>query len=269
LREAADAVGVDDQHLGELLALELAVESVAVTDGGDEARTSIATGGLILTYMAVLMYGAWTLMGVTEEKSSRVVELILATVRPRHLLAGKVLGIGSLAVGQMLLIAGVLIGVGVGVGTLGTVDSTSGVNLTTIPLDVVGILLVWFIAGFALYNTMFAAVGSLISRIEDAQSVNLPIALGVVASVAISFFVLERPSSPVGAVATFVPLSAPFVAPVRYALGVLPAWQLVVALVITVGFTWVMVRVAGRIYQGAILRVGGKVSLRHAWRGLE
>ncbi len=269
LREAADAVGVDDERLGDLLALELAVESVGVTGGGDEARTSIATGGLILTYMAILMYGAWTLMGVTEEKSSRVVELILATIRPRHLLAGKVLGIGSLAVGQMLLIAGVLIGVGMGVGTMGTVETVSGVNVSTVPFDVIGILLAWFIAGFALYNAMFAAVGSLISRIEDAQSVNLPIALGVVASVAISFFVLERPASPVGVIATFVPFSAPFVAPVRFALGVLPAWQLVVAMVITVGFTWVMVRVAGRIYQGAILRVGGKVPLRQAWRGLE
>ena len=268
LREAAEAVGVEDERLGELLALELAVETVGLEGGGDEARSTIAAGGLVLTYMAVLMYGAWTLMGVTEEKSSRVVELILSTIRPRRLLAGKVIGIGGLAVGQMLVIAGVLLGVGMAIGTLGPGSST-GVSLGEVPFDVVGILLLWFMAGFALYNAMFAAVGSLISRIEDAQSVNLPIALGVVVSVAISFFVLERPDSPVGAVATFVPFSAPFVAPVRYALGVLPMWQLVTALAITVGFTWAMVRVAGRIYQGAILRLGGKVPIRQAWRGLE
>lgn len=269
LREAAEAVGVEDERLRELLGSELTVEAVGVEGGGDEVRASIAAGGLILTYMAILMYGAWTLMGVTEEKSSRVVELILSTIRPRRLLAGKVIGIGGLALGQMLVIATVLLGVGVGIGTLAPNPTGGGVNLASVPFDVVGILLVWFMAGFALYNAMFAAVGSLISRIEDAQSVNLPIALGVVASVAISFFVLERPDSPVGVVATFVPFSAPFVAPVRYALGVLPVWQLITSLAITIGFTWGMVRVAGRIYQGAILRLGGKVPLRQAWRGLD
>ncbi len=268
LREAADAVGVDDDQLGGLLASELTVEAVGLASGGDESRSSLATGGLILTYMAILLYGAWTLMGVTEEKTSRVVELILATIRPRRLLAGKVVGIGSLAVTQMLVIVVVLLTVGSAIGVIGSGEA-SGVDLSSVPWDVVGMLLLWFITGFALYNAMFSAVGSLISRIEDAQSVNLPVALGVVVSVAVSFFVLERPRSPIGDIATFVPFSAPFVAPVRYALGVLPTWQLVVAFIITVLFTWLMVRVAGRIYQGAILRVGGKVSLRDAWRGLD
>ncbi len=266
LRAAAEAVGIEDDRLGELLSSELVVEAVGLEAGGDEARSSLATGGLILTYMAILLYGAWTLMGVTEEKTSRVVELILAAIKPRRLLAGKVLGIGSLAVTQMALIVVVLVTVGSAIGVIGSGEA-SGVDLSTVPWDVMAMLLVWFITGFALYNAMFAAVGSLISRIEDAQSVNLPVALGVVVSVAVSFFVLERPRSPIGDVATFVPFSAPFVAPVRFALGVVPMWQLAVSFVTTILFTWLMVRVAGRIYQGAILRVGGKVSLREAWRG--
>ncbi|MEX1288572.1 MAG: ABC transporter permease, partial [Acidimicrobiia bacterium] len=223
-------------------------------------------------YVALLLYGTWTLLGVTEEKSSRVVEIILSTTRPASLLGGKVIGIGLVALTQLAIVFAVIGGMlyvlgggspDVGGATGGTFD----VSIDDVSVAQAGILLLWFVIGFSIYNVLFAAIGSLVSRVEDAQSANIPLSLSVVGSLFLSFAALGDPDGVAAVVGTFIPFSAPFVVPVRFALEGIAPWEVVASIVVSVVAFVVFIRIAGRIYEGAILRTGERVRIRDAWRG--
>lgn len=249
----------------ELVALTQSPLSVDVLEeeGSDPIRTVIAYIGMMATYMAILMYGSWTLAGVVEEKATKVVETIVSAIKPRYLLAGKVIGIGSLAILQMGVFALAGLTAAKATGALDIINS-GGEGL---PVDSLLMLAVWFVVGFILYNTLFAAAGSLINRIDDAQVANMPLALVAVGSILASSAALSNPTGLTAVIATFFPLSAPFVVPIRFALNGIPGWQIALSLAVTLGFAVLAIITAGRIYEGAILRSGGRVKLRQAWRG--
>jgi ABC-2 type transport system permease protein len=226
-------------------------------EAGDETRGAVAYAGLFLLYMAVLLYGNWMLSGVTEEKSNRVVEVLLSSVKPWQLLAGKIAGIGLLGIAQFSgTIAVALI----------AVQATDTVDLPSLDFSTVANLIVWFVLGFLLFSVMYAAAGSLVSRMEDAQNVAFPLSMVAVAGFFLSITALSDPDGPAAVIGTFIPLTAPFVVPVRAALIALPLWQYLVAVVLTMGTIIGLVFVAGRIYAGGLLRFGTRVKLRDAWR---
>ena len=253
---AADVIGILTSD-----ALEVEALDGGETDEDDaQTRGLIAYVGLLLMYIAILSYGAWTLTGVTEEKTNRVVEILLSTVRPWQLLAGKVLGIGTLGLAQFsltLLIAWV------------AVQFTGVIELPDAPLGFVLGLVGWYVLGFAVYSVVFAAAGSLVSRMEEAQNVSLPITLLAVAGFFVSFQALEDPDGMVAVVTTFIPFTAPFVVPIRVALGAIPAWQHVAALAVTMAGIYLLVRLAGRVYAGGILQSGARIKVRDAYRSAE
>lgn len=262
LQEASVASGLPVEDLVGLTQSPLEI-AVLEDEGSDPIRTIIAYIGMMATYMAILLYGSWTLSGVVEEKASKVVETIVSTLRPRYLLAGKVIGIGSLAILQMSVFAAAGI---IAVKATGALDGI-GVASEGLPGDSLAMLALWFVVGFFLYNTLFAAAGALINRIDDAQMANMPLALVAIASILASSAALDNPTGTTALVATYIPLSAPFVVPIRYALKAIPAWEIALSLILTLTFAVLAVRAAGRIYEGAILRSGGRVKLREAWRG--
>jgi len=224
---------------------------------GDESRGAVAYAGLLLLYGAVLLYGSWILSGVTEEKTNRVVEVLLSSIKAWQLLAGKILGIGILGIGQFtatILIAITTIRL-VGVFELPTLNAFAVVNL-----------IVWFILGFLLFAVMFGAAGSLVTRMEDAQSVAFPMSMIAVVGFFVALATLSDPDGVVAVVGTFIPLTAPFVVPVRAALDAIPWWQYAAAVVLTIGTIVWLVFVAGRIYAGGLLRYGGRVKVREAWQ---
>jgi ABC-2 type transport system permease protein len=226
-------------------------------EAGDETRGAVAYAGLLLLYMAVLLYGNWMLSGVTEEKSNRVVEVLLSSVKPWQLLAGKISGIGLLGIGQFagtILVAIIALRV------------SNVVELPTLDVATVANLIVWFILGFLLFAVMYGAAGSLVSRMEDAQNVAFPMSMIAVAGFFVSIAALSDPDGPAAVVGTFIPMTAPFVVPVRAALGAIPGWQYLLAVILTVGAIVGLVFVAGRIYAGGLLRFGTRVKLRDAWR---
>ncbi len=226
-------------------------------DAGDESRGAVAYFGLLLLYMAVLLYGSWILSGVTEEKSNRVVEVLLSSVKPWQLLAGKIVGIGILAMAQFSgTIAVVII----------ALRLTGAFELPALNVTTVANLIIWFVLGFLLFAVLFGAAGSLVSRMEDAQNVAFPLSLVAVVGFFVSIAALNDPDGVAAVVGTFVPLTAPFVVPVRAALEAIPAWQYAAALVLTIGAIVGLVFVAGRIYAGGLLRFGTRVKVRDAWR---
>lgn len=236
----------------------LEVTTLGGTDAEDsESRTVVAYFGLLLLYLAVLLYGTWILTGVTEEKSNRVVEVLLSSIRPWQILGGKILGIGALAIFQLL--ATIVVAV-VALRVTGAFDLP--------PIDLISVLnlLLWFVIGFLIFAVLFGAAGSLVSRSEDANTIAMPMSMAAVVGFFVSITALNDPDGPVAVIFTFIPLTAPFVVPVRTALEAIPAWQYVAALVICVASIVALTFIAGRIYAGGLLRYGGRVGVREAWR---
>ena len=236
------------------------LETTSLSGDGpqDDTQSLVAYVGMILLYMAILLYGTWILSGVTEEKSNRVVEVLLSSIRPWQILGGKIVGIGSLAIAQLVVILAVgLIAIRVtDVFDLPDIGTAPAVNL-----------LVWFVLGFMIYAVLFGAAGSLVSRMEDAQTVAMPMTMAAVAGFFVSIIALDDPTGTVAVVSTFVPLTAPFVVPLRAALDAIPAWQYGLAVLIALASIAALTWVAGRIYSGGLLRFGTRVRLKDAWRG--
>jgi ABC-2 type transport system permease protein len=220
-----------------------------------EAMTAMLGASLLLATIAV--YGQWVLTGVVEEKANRVVEVIVAAVRPRHLLAGKVIGIGLLGLAQVALIGG-LTAILLAAGVFHAPTSLSGSVALIVP---------WFALGFALYAVAYAAAGAIASRSEDAGSAGMPITYTLVAAFFLGYVVLSvDPDGVLAHLLTIFPLTAPLVLPARSALVGVPLWEHALAVVVVVAAIYALVRLAGRIYGAGLLRSGPRLDLRAAIR---
>ena len=184
----------------------LETRRVGGADEEEQALRSLAAfAGLVLMYIAILTYGAWMLSGVTEEKTNRVVEVLLSTLRPWHILGGKLLGIGALGIIQMTL----LIAVGGAAVVL-----TGAFEVPSVPIDLLVALIGWFVLGFLLYAIIYGAAGSLVSRMEDAQSAAAPLTIVALVGYFFSFAALNDPTGNVAVIGT-IP-SAPTCATPRH-----------------------------------------------------
>ncbi|MQA00322.1 MAG: ABC transporter permease subunit [Dehalococcoidia bacterium] len=224
----------------------------------NEASGALASFSVIVLFMAVAFYGNSILMGVVEEKTTRVVEVLLGSLRPRELLTGKVLGI--LAVGMMQFGAGVVAAVAA-VAVTGTADMPAVAGETAVWLGV------WLLLGLLLYSFMYAAAGALVSRQEEAGNVTTPIMTVLLGAYFATLFVaLNDPDGTEALVMSLVPFTAPLVMPPMMALGDPPVWQIAASLVMTVLGIAAVIWFSGRLYAGAVLRTGPRVRLLEAWR---
>jgi ABC-2 type transport system permease protein len=258
--ERATALGVDQVTAEALLASPaLTHRSVEEPDPEQEGRWWLALVMLLLLFMTITTYGSFVLTGVVEEKSSRVVELLLARIAPRHLLAGKVAGIGLLGLAQAVLL------VAAAVVTMRLVPRMPG-PVPSIPAGALVWLVVWFVLGYAFYSMAYGAVGALASRSEDAQTATAPLTFTILA---VFWFVYQFVADDLGGVAStvasFVPISAPLVMPLRLAFGEAVLWEAAAAVAVMAASIYGLVRLAGRVYTGSILRTGRRVRLREAW----
>ncbi len=220
------------------------------------ANAAIAFIGVLLLYGQLFGYGLWVATGVIEEKASRVVEMLLSAIRPRQLLAGKIIGIGTLGLCQLVVIAGFAI-------ALAAVTHAQPISSTAV--WAAALVVGWFILGFAFYASLFAAAGSLVTRMEELQNVIVPINLTILVSFFISVGALQHPDAPISVIASILPVSSALAMPVRIVLGAATPPQIALALVLLIGSTIVLVPVGARLYEGAVLRTGGRVRLRDAW----
>jgi ABC-2 type transport system permease protein len=258
--ERAADLGVDPETAAALLAGEpVRNRSVEPPDPEQEGRLWLALVMVLLLFMTITTYGSFVLTGVVEEKSSRVVEVLLARIAPRHLLAGKVAGIGLLGLGQAVLL------VGAAVVSLRLVPRLPG-PVPQISAGALAWLVIWFVLGYAFYSMGYGAIGALASRSEDAQTATAPLTFTILA---VFWFVYQFVADDLGGLAStaasFVPLTAPLVMPLRVAFGHAAWWEAPAAMAVMVVSIYGLVRLAGRIYTGSILRTGRRVSLREAW----
>jgi len=234
----------------------VAVDTQEPVDPDRGQRLALAIVGTILLFVSFSGFGQLVATGVVEEKSSRVVELLLATIKPWQLLSGKILGLGAVGLLQLVILSGI--------GAGGAVLA----GLLTVPSAAVGMfvmVILWYLLGFFLFAALYAAVGSTVSRQEELNSVITPVALLIFIPFVLTLNLLPSdPRNELAAVLSFIPFFSQTVMPARYALGVAPLWQVGVSALLALVAIGGVVRLAGRIYQNSVLRTGARVSLREA-----
>jgi ABC-2 type transport system permease protein len=259
ISEQLSGAGLSDQQIDQVLdppALHtVALGDVPTTDR--KLNSSVAFVALLLLYGQLFGYGVWVASGVVEEKSSRVVEVLLSAIRARQLMAGKVLGIGLLGLLQLACIGAIALTLSLSLDVL----NVPGQAILTLLVT-----LFWFALGFGFYASLFAVAGSLVSRMEELQNAIVPLNLTILASFFLSIAAVNDPGSTLARVASIVPLSAPFAMPPRIALGSATVPEAIASIVLLLGATALAIPLAGRMYAGAILRIGARVKVRDAWR---
>jgi len=236
---------------------EVDVRALDPNADADGQRVVGAVVGIGLLYGLLILFGQFIAQGVVEEKSSRVVELLLATMKPWQLLAGKILGLGVLGLAQIVLIA--VVGVG---GAL-------ALDLFDVPGDLIGTavsVVAWFVLGYALYAAIFAVAASLVSRQEDLGTVLMPTTLVLVAAFVVGIQAAGNPDGTLATVTSYVPGLSPLVMPVRQAAGNVAWWEIALAVLLMLAAIALVVRLGGRIYAGALLRTSGRTKIREALR---
>lgn len=212
----------------------------------------------VVLYIALVLYGSWVLNGVVEEKSNRVAEVLLATLRPTELLTGKVLGIVLVGMAQVTVAAAALV--------LG-LALTGQARAPDVAMPVLAASVLWFLLGLVLYNFAYAALASTVSRQSEANTAAMPITFVLVVPYLLALTVI--PNAPDGALArvlSILPPTAPLVMPTRVALGTPSIFEHVAAVALSLPTIAGVIWLAGRIYSGAILRVGRRVGIRDAFR---
>lgn len=236
-------------------------------------RDMLAFGMTILIFMIIIMYGNWIAMSVVEEKSSRVMEVVLNAASPFQLLTGKVLGVGAVAFTQyaVVVLAGVvalLVQGPVGDAILGTAGTA-----TELPEGLtIGLLLffgIYGVLGFLIYATLYAAAGSLVSRMEDINAAVMPMTLvsmgGYLIGVYAAMGLLDIQSGWV-TVLSQVPFVSPFMMIGRVASGAAEPWEVVLSIALLLASIVAALWIAARIYRAGVLLYGQRPGIRAAWR---
>lgn len=236
---------------------EVVVTALDEDAAADGQRVVTAIFGVVVLYSLLILFGQFIAQGVVEEKSSRVVELLLATMRPWQLLAGKILGLGVLALGQM---------VAIGVVAVGAALAFDVVDVPGDLISTVGTVIAWFVLGYAWYAAVFAVAASLVSRQEDLATVLMPTSMVLIVAFFIGIQAASDPDGMLARVTSYVPGLSPLVMPVRQAAGEVALWEIGLSVVLMVLAIGLVVRLGGRIYAGALLRTGGKTKIREAFR---
>ena len=293
IRGVVRTLRLQDQNVStevfEIINASVPLETVKLSDEGEEQGSSAAyavVGGIMgfLIYISMIVYGSVVMQGVIQEKTNRVVEIIVSSVRPFQLLMGKVLGIGAMGLVQMTFWAGLI--------AAGTMGSGAIISLFVDPanmdlpdtatqaeiLDAVGFqvpdlgpevfvfFVIYFLLGYLLFSTLFAGIGSAVEQQQDAQSLMLPVMMPIIVSIIFLQAVIEAPNSGLSVALSLIPFTSPIPMVVRVAMIDVPLWQLVLSLSLLAGTFVGAVWVSSRIYRVGILSYGKKPSIREIMR---
>jgi ABC-2 type transport system permease protein len=211
------------------------------------------------------------MQSVLEEKTTRVVEVLVSSLKPFQLMAGKLIGVGGASLFQFL-IWGVSVKLllsqrgAVTGGGFGDTDAAGFFQLPPVPAATIAIVIVFFVGGFLLYSSMFAAVGAMSNSLQEAQQGQQPVTMLLVLSLVSMFAMLNNPGSTYAVVLSLIPFTAPIAMPVRWTAGSLPVWELVASMaMLGIGIV-VIVWVAARIYRVGILMTGKRPSVKEVVR---
>jgi ABC-2 type transport system permease protein len=268
------------------------VETIKMGQGGSVEKSSTELGMVLgyifgfIMYMFIILYGVMVMHGVMEEKQSRIVEVIISSVKPFQLMMGKIIGIALVGLTQIAIwiVLGFMI-LSMAKGMIGNPtaaqqaqsvmeqsdataqqmaqsgkmqDILASIDTVNLPL-IIGCFIFFFIAGYLLYSAMFAAVGSAVDAPEDAQQFSLPVMIPVILSIIVLMSAIRNPEGPIAFWFSIIPLTSPIVMVARIPFGV-PTWELLLSMFLLVGSFIGMVWLSGKIYRTGILMYGKKSS---------
>ncbi len=237
----------------------------------DEAAFTAAFIGAFLLYMVILLYAVAVMRSTLEEKTGRIVEILVSSVKPWELMLGKILGVGSvgltqLAIWVMLGALSFILGLPALVAARpDMVDGDFIAQLLPGP-GLIALFLALFLGGFFLYAALYAAVGAMCSTEEEAQQAQFPVVMLLVFPMLFMVPVIENPHSSLAVGTSLVPFFAPVLMYARAGVGAVPFWEVLTSLVLLFGAVWVVAWVAGRIYRVGILMQGKRPTLPELWR---
>lgn len=294
------AAGVDPDIL-ESIKTNINLSVIRMDEEGGEKETFTEVQfilGMVLSvliYMFIMLFGGQVMQGVTEEKSSRIVEVIVSSVKPFQLMMGKIIGVSLVALTQFvmwIILTGIIyVGFSAAVGishpeaiSQGTVmaqeisstnimDNEAVQNVLNIvhSIDfgtIIFSFIVFFLLGYLLYATMFAAIGSLVDNNTDSQQFTLPVTVPLIIAILSAIYIVNDPDSSLAVWMSMIPFTSPVVMMVRIPFGI-PIWQVIVSAVILagtfVGMTWV----AAKIYRTGILMYGKKPTYKEIFKWLK
>jgi len=212
---------------------------------------------VMLLYINVLVYGFAVMRSIIEEKSSRILEVLLSSVTAKQLLAGKIIGVGAVGLTQALIwlaIAGAF-------SIAGMTASRSMMSNVHIPMAGIVAFAVFFILGYFLYSTMYAALGAMVNSDQEAQQVQWPAMLPIVFSIILSTPVLQHPNSQLAVWTSLIPFFTPILMFVRIMAETPPLWQILLSVVLMLVTTWGLLGLSSRIYRVGILMYGKRPTL--------
>jgi ABC-2 type transport system permease protein len=261
--------GIDTAQLHKIKS-NIVIKANEITDTGEKSASigaayALSFAGAILIYMSIFIYGAQVMRGVIEEKTSRIIEVIVSSVKPFQLMMGKIVGVGLVGLTQfvlwIILSAAISYLVGHNVSTqnplyafIQNLGSSAGYELT--------FFIFYWITGFLFYSSLFAAVGSAVDSETETQQFMFPITLPLLFTYILSVsYLFQAPDSALAQWLSIIPLSAPVAMMVRIPFGV-PAWQLALSMALMIGGFLFSTYVAARIYRVGILMYGKKTNFK-------
>ncbi len=268
LRARLRSEGVAAQRLNELTKV-VKLEPVRLTGKGSETRGALGSSfvlSYVLTfviYLTVMIYGYYVMRGVLEEKSSRIVEVIVANLSPTELMAGKIFGVGAVGLTQYLIWA-VLATNLAAPGLLGLGLVEHGGNLLSPKLLI--FFMLFFVFGYFLFATVYAAIGAAFNSEEEAQQMQSVISLFLAIPFVLMFVILNDPDAPISVALSLVPFFSPMLFFLRMTVAFPPTWQIVLCFVLMSATLLAMVRVTAAIYRVGILMYGKKPTLKEIAR---
>ncbi len=240
--------------LAELLETEVEVREVVAPAESFEADSALAAVSLFFTFMGILAYGQWVAYGVVEEKGGRVMEVLLSAVTPRQLLSAKVVSIGLLGLGQLMIVGFLVLLIGGLLDIVELPDATGGAFV---------IIVGWFLLGYAFYAAGYAASGALVRSARDASDAvggfNLLLMVGYF--VAVSSLTMERDTLVIQ-IASFIPPTAPLTMPMRMVRGDVAWWEGATSVAVMLVATYWMMRLGAMVFRRGIIRAGVKLKWR-------
>jgi ABC-2 type transport system permease protein len=216
---------------------------------------------MILLFATMAVYGAWVAQGIVEEKSNRIIEMMLVTSRPWEIMTGKIVGIGLVGLLQYVIwMAGAAL-------SLAVQKQAAVISLSAVPVSTFIILPVFFILGYFLYATLYAVAGSLVYRAEDQQMAVTPVAMVLLILFYVALFgVIPNPNSTFAVIVSYIPLFTPLTMFARAALASVPVWEVLISVLITIAFNAVLIVYGAKVYRRFALRTSGKSGWRLLWQ---
>ena len=267
-----ESLGIRSDEVLNVLKIRMSVDAEQITDrgrgGSGRVRFVFAAAVSLTLYMLILLHGNNILRSVLEEKTTRVAEVVVASVRPETLLAGKIIGVGGVALTQILVWAAASTAM---IRARGPIMAAMGIpgmpfSLPSVTPGTLILLFVFFLLGFLLFAALYAIVGAMVSSEQEAQQAQQPLMLLILSPVLLLQPILLNPMTKLAEVASWVPFTAPVIMPLRLSLVPVPTMQIVLALAVSAATAIAAIWLSSRIYRVGILMYGKRATLRELAR---